>query len=196
MTELPRVIGLYSPAPQSGKTTVATFLERHGYTRISFADTLKDMTVVLLRSLGFSKAEAKHAVHHAKHTAVQGLGFDVRHMLQTLGTEYGRQCLHPDVWVHAWLSRTSEALAGGHRVICDDMRFPNELDAVRSLSGAAWQVTRSGVVRMTTHASEGSLDAYEHFDFVLRNDGSLSQLHLAVCQRLGITPHFALPEAA
>lgn len=196
MTDLPPVLGLYSPAPQSGKTSVATFLERHGYIRISFADPLKEMTSVLLRALGFTEAEAHHAVYHAKHTRVPAIGVDVRHMLQTLGTEYGRQCLHPDVWITAWSTRVSAALAAGHHVVCDDMRFPNELAAVRALGGASWQIKRSGYVRTTTHASEGGLDSYDNFDFVLRNDGTLAELHLVVCQRLGLSPAFALTEVA
>ena len=40
-----KIIGLYSPAPQSGKSTVASELEQRGYVTVPFAETLKLMLI-------------------------------------------------------------------------------------------------------------------------------------------------------
>lgn len=173
----PRVIGLYSPAPQSGKTSVAAYLERHGYVRVSFAEPLKDMAIVFLRHSGLSKSEAKNAVYSNKTAIVPELGLTVRQLLQTLGTEWGRECLHPNVWTTIWLRRALETLAAGHKVVCDDVRRENEAAAIRSLEGHLWRITRPGIERTTSHASEGALDNYSGFDVHLANSGTLQDLY-------------------
>lgn len=183
----PRVIGLYSPAPQSGKTSVARYLERHNYIRVSFADTIKEMTLVLLRHFGFTKAEAKHAVYHDKTILIPEIGLSIRQVLQTLGTEWGRTCLHPDVWCAVWNRRVMEVLAAGHNVIADDVRALNEAAAVRRLNGQLWHITRPGVIRTTSHASEGALDAYDGFDGYLTNDHTLSALHEQITHLLSLS---------
>lgn len=193
MTTLPPVIGLYSPAPQSGKTTVANYLTRHGFIRISFAEPIKEMTIVLLRQMGMTKSEAKHAVYNDKTIRVPEIGLTVRQVLQTLGTEYGRDYLHPEIWVMSWRRRVTEALDAGHHVVTDDVRAFNEAYAIRNLDGQLWYIDRPGVTRETTHTSEGALDGFEAFDFRLHNHSSITSLHLAICQRLGV-PH--LPEPA
>lgn len=181
----PPVIGLYSAAPESGKTTVANYLAQHGYIRVSFADPIKEMTEVLLRQLGFDEEAAARAVRYAKGSVVPELGLTVRQLLQTLGTEWGRTCLHPDVWVMAWSRRTHKLLAEGYRVVCDDVRRPNEASAIRIHGGELWRIHRPGVVRTTTHVSEGSLDTYPDFHAHFINNGTLADLHRRICEHLG-----------
>ena len=53
--------------------------------------------------------------------------------MQTLGTEWGRECIGPEVWVDVWKSNVQKWLDGGLNVVVDDMRFPNEWDAVKAL---------------------------------------------------------------
>ena len=183
----PRIIGLYSPAPQSGKTTIAKMLSRHGYTRVSFADPLKEMTVFLLRHLGYSWEKASDLVFIDKSALLPEIKTTPRHILQTLGTEFGRQCIHPDLWLICWRKRTEVELARGNNVVVDDVRFPNEADLVRSLGGQLWSITRTGVTNSETHPSEGSLNTYPEFDYRITNDGTLSDLQTAVAQKLGLT---------
>ena len=55
----PRLIALYAPAPQSGKSTVAEHLEaRHGFETVKFAGPLKDM----IRCLLFDHCGISHAM--------------------------------------------------------------------------------------------------------------------------------------
>jgi len=167
-----KIIGLYSPAPQSGKSTVASELNKRGYTIVPFAETLKLMLIPMLESLGYDQHGANYLVHQAKQVVVQDAGVSVRHMLQTLGTEYGRQCIHPDIWVRCWKGRASRFDA----VVADDVRFPNEAKMIKLLGGEMWRIDRADAVRAFDHASEGSLDSYGEFDRHITNDGTIEDL--------------------
>lgn len=59
--------------------------------------------------------------------------------MQTLGTQWGRQMISPDIWIAAW---TAQASATGEPVIADDVRFPNEAAAVRALGGVVLWISR------------------------------------------------------
>jgi hypothetical protein len=167
-----KIIGLYSPAPQSGKSTVAAHLKQQGYAVVPFAETLKLMLIPMLESLGYDKHGANYLVHQAKQVVVQDAGVSVRHMLQTLGTEYGRQCIHPDIWVRCWKGRAARHDA----VVADDVRFPNEAKMIKLLGGEMWRIDRPGAATTFDHASEGSLNSYREFDRYITNDGTIEDL--------------------
>jgi hypothetical protein len=167
-----KIIGLYSPAPQSGKSTVASELEKRGYVIVPFAETLKLMLIPMLESLGYDKYGANYLVCQAKQVVVGDAGVSVRHMLQTLGTEWGRQCIHPEIWVRCWKGRALRHAA----VVADDVRFPNEAAMIKLLGGEMWRIDRPDVPREHGHASEGSLEDYNQFDQFLVNDGTIDDL--------------------
>ena len=92
MTNLPRVIGLYSPAPQQGKSTVAQYLRNsYGYSIVSFATPLKRMASHMLHGLGYSPQEIDGFLTEGKSIRLAEIGVDTRHILQTLGAEWGRE---------------------------------------------------------------------------------------------------------
>jgi hypothetical protein len=167
-----KIIGLYSPAPQSGKSTVATYLEQQGYAIVPFAETLKLMLIPMLESLGYDNCGANYLVHQAKQVVVGDAGVSVRHMLQTLGTEWGRQCIHPEIWVRCWKGRADRFDA----VVADDVRFPNEAKMIKLLGGEMWRIDRPSAANTFDHASEGSLNSYREFDRYITNDGTIEEL--------------------
>lgn len=174
-----RIVGLYSPAPQSGKTAVAGILSERGMASIPFAGTLKDMIIPMLTALGYDYPKAWELVLRDKEYVLPEVGVSVRHMLQTLGTEYGRQCLHPDVWLTCWHKKAERF----NSVVADDVRFLNEANLIKSLGGQMWLVRRTDVQRTTSHSSEGGLDDYE-FDRIIDNDGTLDELRTKVIAAL------------
>jgi hypothetical protein len=176
---LTRLIGLYSPAPESGKTTIAGILSDYRYTIVPFATTLKQMVIPMLTALGYSHQRAWELVLWDKEVLIPEIGVNVRHMLQTLGTEYGRQCLHPNVWLTCWRKQAERS----QNVVADDVRFSNEAQLVRDMGGQMWLVTKPGATRKTRHASEGGLDDFD-FDCVIENDGTLDQLRTKVLAAL------------
>ena len=80
-----------------------------------------------------------------------------RLLLQLLGTECGRQILHPNVWINALMSQyegnnvfivtDNDGMSGTQEFvypdwIITDMRFPNEMQAVKDRQGITIRVNR------------------------------------------------------
>ena len=167
---LPRLIGLYSPAPGCGKTTVADLLIEHQ--RASFAAPLKRAVSTMLRDLGIP---GFRYVYENKEAIIPELGVSARHMMQTLGTEWGRACIHPDFWVMIARAETQRIITDGGSVVIDDVRFPNESAMIRDLGGELWRIDRPGVTYDGNHSSEGALNDITP-DRVIINDGTITQL--------------------
>jgi len=171
---LPRFIALWSPAPGCGKSAVAGLLcAQAGYGLMPFATPIKEMAIALLLQAGYSPTIARKAVWEDKEAPLTYLPGKptARHLLRTLGTEWGRNCIHSELWISVWESTARQAGYG----IADDVRFPNEAAAVRRLGGELWAVTRPGYADDSGHASEAGLGDVE-FDRVIVNDGSLLDL--------------------
>lgn len=171
-----KLIGICSNAPGSGKSAIADCLKAKGFVVVPFARPLKDMVCVMLQGMGYSEMEAYRLTYERKEELIEGLGVSARHLLQTLGTEWGRTCVSPYVWLTHWKARVSNETY----VVVDDVRFRNEAEAVLSMGGEMWMVERPGVVSTTTHASEGGLSDWPYFSHYIRNAGSLKQLQDAI----------------
>ena len=153
----------------SGKSKVASRLEGQLQAqRIRFAGPLKDM----LRVLGLTEQEIEG---HLKEQPCEKLcGRTPRHAMITLGTEWGRDMIGPTIWSHAWERRAAWALAGGANVITEDLRFPNEYDAIRRLGGLVLRVVRPGAIG-GEHESEAHAMSFSA-DIQCYNDGNLEDL--------------------
>ena len=167
---LPRLIGLYSPAPGCGKTTAANLLFAHR--RVSFAAPVKRTVSHMLRELGLL---GFHYAYINKEAIIPGIGVSARHMMQTLATEWGRACIHPDFWVMIARSKAQHIMNNGRSVVIDDVRFPNEVAMIRDLGGELWRIERPGVSYDGDHSSEGGLEGITP-DRVIVNDGTIDQL--------------------
>ena len=104
----------------------------------------------------------------------------VREVLQLIGTECMRDGLHEDVWVNALFSEYK-----AHKMdeyypsnwIITDVRFRNELEAIKERGGILIRVNRN--TENTTyshHYSEVALDNYKDWDFIIDNSGDIPQL--------------------
>lgn len=157
----------------AGKTAVAKVLEQyHGFERVRFAGPLKAM----LRALGLTEAQVDGDEKEVPSDLLCGI--TPRLAMQTLGTEWGRNCIHPDLWVSAW----KHAIAGKDKVVVDDCRFVNEASAVREMGGWIWRVERPGGVPATrdveaVHASERQALLA---DLIVHNEGGLDDLGMLV----------------
>lgn len=142
----------------AGKTTAAQHLvQHHGFERVRFAGPLKAM----MRALGCTEEEVDGA---RKEQPCDLLGGRTpRQAMQWLGTEWGRDMIAPDLWTRAW----EYAAAGKSRVVVDDVRFPNEVEAIRQLGGVVVQIVPVGefpdATTLAGHISErGGLDIDAH----------------------------------
>ena len=178
------LIALYSPAMQSGKTEVARTLQlTRGYKLVKFADPFKAFVRDLLVQGGATPEMAERMIEEGalKEKVIPSLGVSVRRMLQTLGSEWGRKSVHPDLWLSLARVKIERCLQAGVSVVVDDMRFPNEYEAILKLGGHPVKVVRTGTQPYTGHASEGLLESYPMT--ILQNNASLGELR-ACAERL------------
>ena len=93
-----------------------------------------------------------------------------RKLLQLIGTEGGRDLIHPDIWINALFSSYTK----DSKWIIPDTRFDNEAKAIKDKGGIIIKVERD-VGITDTHASEkGISDKY--VDIVIDNNGSMEDL--------------------
>lgn len=163
---LPRVVALTGKAG-SGKSTVADYLiSRHGYVRVKFAGPLKDM----MRAIGLNDNQIEGDQKETPTRLLQGK--TPRYAMQTIGTEWGRQTIGENFWTFLWEDAALKILDAGGRVVVDDCRFDNESETVREIGGLVIEIWGRGGIS-GNHSSEAGCDA----DVVLRNDGTISDLH-------------------
>jgi hypothetical protein len=150
----PTVIGIIGRAG-SGKTTAGNwFLRNHKQVlKMSFAAPVKAVVHALLNEVTPRKIEFAPSwyIHTAKDEPIPYLGgITARRLLQTIGTEWGRNTIHPDFWVGiaaAKLERRMQSSFGKHndttlRAVFDDVRFANEAEMIRAAGGCILRIVR------------------------------------------------------
>lgn len=158
----------------AGKTTAANaVLPANWLGRFSFANPLRQM----LKVIGVPDANLYDQAHKNDPLPQFG-GKSARELLQTLGTQWGRDMVSPDIWAHAGEVAMTNMLAAGVEVLIDDARFDNEAVAIRKLGGVVIEVVRPGLTR-GGHASERGINP-KLIDHVIRNDGDPEQFALRV----------------
>lgn len=154
-----------------GKSTLADYLEtRHHFARLRFATPLKAM----LKAFGLTD---EHIEGRLKQVPTPLLcGKTPRDAMITLGTEWGRDLIGPNLWTDAW-QRDFDLLKGaGRDVVTEDLRFENECGVIRTNGGVVIRILRpsSAEIAPSSHVSErGDFEA----DATIINDCSLDTLY-------------------
>lgn len=179
-----RIVGFTGHARTGKDTSGSILVERHGYVRDSFAKILKDFAYDVDP---FVQLTDGTFVRYAELVDRVGVDVakghpDVRRYLQRTGTEGGRKHIHTDVWVRPVIEK---ALACADPVVITDVRFPNEVDAVRSNGGIVIRVNRPGYEAVNSHASDAGIAALE-VDHDIDNDGTIEDLAVKVETILGL----------
>jgi hypothetical protein len=165
---LPRLIGI-TGAAGSGKDSLADLLVYdRGATKYSFARPIKE---ALNAMFGWTMEQWDDRVW--KEAVLPWLGKSPRVLAQTLGTEWGRELIHPEMWVLLGAQRFREHAGTGPFVI-PDMRFDNEAQMVRQLGGVVIKVHRPGVAAIAAHKSEAGVSS-SLIDWNAMNDRSLRE---------------------
>ncbi len=113
--------------PLSGKSTFAKHLPGNPKV-LSFAEPIYRM---LGEVVGHTKINYLRDTNHKEAGLSELGGVSLRYALQTLGTDWGRNMIWPDIWVDR-LFREAEAF---DVVVIDDLRFPNEYREAKERGG-------------------------------------------------------------
>lgn len=180
------IIGLVGPA-RSGKDTVADTLRLYGYRRRAFADRLKEAALdvnpdVCDRVFGITTLRnivSEQGWEEAKrYPAVRGF-------LQRLGTAV-RDHVDPLAWVSPVIREAKVFAENGRPIVITDVRFANELDAIRAAGGVTVLLRRDDVPRLE-HVSEDLAWTLtdDEVDHTIQNNGSIADLKSRVALLVG-----------
>jgi len=156
-----RLIGIAGKA-RSGKDTAASYLLNKlggDWSTASFADPMKAM----LNAIDVDTSD------EAKDLPSNQYGVSTRHMLQTLGTEWGRDGIGSNFWIDVFARSNA-----GQCVIVPDVRFENEAELIRKHGVLIHIKGRGGIGG--NHVSEQTLNV-KPSDIVITNNGTLSELY-------------------
>jgi len=190
----------------SGKGTVADILvEEHNFIKLSFADKLKDGVATvfgwersMLEGDSVESREWRETVDEFW-TNETGREITPRLVLQ----EFGTDCMRNGFYDGVWVSLVKQEIINNpdNNYIVPDVRFPNEIQIIKSLNGEVWNVrrgelpewwgtaildnqTNSTLMRDNypkIHQSEWRwISTNDTFDKILYNDDSIKALYSKV----------------
>jgi len=171
----PQIIGLCGHMGV-GKDAAAALLSMVGYRRLAFADQVRIEVedAIRRRIVPFRPLEVAYIsedLRRAHLAEVWSKPTDVRmrRILQWWGTEY-RRTQDQDYWV-----KLAAAKIDGPTVF-SDVRFPNEVEVIRSRGGVIWKIDRPVKIDgIEGHASERAIRDIVP-DLVIENTGTLLDL--------------------
>lgn len=130
----------------SGKDTCADYLVNyHGFRRDSFAASLKDAVAHIF---GWDRQLLEGRSNESREWREQtdewwsnrlGLNITPRWVLQQWGTNVCRQCFHDDIWIASLENKLRKIK---DNVVITDVRFPNEIAAIKAVNGKVIRIRR------------------------------------------------------
>ncbi|MEU7177019.1 MULTISPECIES: hypothetical protein [Streptomyces] len=168
---------------RSGKDTIAARLvTRFSYTRIAFADPLKELTlnanpIVAYEPSGYGPLPTRlsDVVRRVGWERAKDEITEVRRTLQRVGHAVREQ--EPDYWLSIAMDKIAAADAWNLPVVATDCRYRNEAHALKVRGFKLVRVVRpSGGMCADMHESERELDGYPA-DASIANTGTVDDLN-------------------
>jgi len=167
-----------------GKDTAAQWLiDEQGYTRLAFADKLKeavcnlfDIDVAIYNTLKGDDRVADTVGHVILElSGTTEYDYSWREFIQRFGTEMGRNTFGQNFWIQQWsdsytamwVMQTDEA----QKVVVTDVRFENEAKEIKLQGGYIIEITRPGY-KPDGHPSEEPIPSIL-VDATVRNESNL-----------------------
>jgi hypothetical protein len=140
-----------------GKDTAADYLVNyHGFRRDSFANTLKDAVAhvfgwdrTLLEGRTTEAREWRETVDQWWATRLNMPKLTPRWILQHWGTEVCRTGFHDDIWIASLENRLRKTK---DNIVISDVRFPNEMSAIKNAGGLVVRIKRGPEPEWYEHA--------------------------------------------
>lgn len=131
----------------SGKDTIADYLQNiYGFKRDSFANTLKDAVAAvfgwdreLLEGRTTESRTWREQVDPWWAERLNMPNLTPRYVLQVWGTEVARKSFHDDTWIASLENKLRKT---SNDIVISDVRFPNEISAIKRAGGIVIRVTR------------------------------------------------------
>lgn len=169
------IVGLSGYA-RAGKNEAAKGLEPLGFRSVGFADKVREFLETLNPYVNpgvrLQQVIGEYGWDGYKETH---FGPEIRGLLQRLGTDCGRELVDPNIWVNATFGEMNAPHAQDFAVT--DVRFVNEAKAIKDRRGIMIRLEKAGVGPVNNHPSETALDDYDGFDYIIKNDGTVEELH-------------------
>jgi len=194
----------------SGKGTVADVLVDQGFTKVSFADKLKDGVSTIF---GWDRAMLEGDTDESRQWREQRDDFwsaetemevTPRLVLQLFGTDCLRNGFHDGVWVSLL---KKHMLDNPGNYVIPDVRFRNEQNMIRELGGEIWRIQRGdipewyGCAMLDNTTGSDLMEAYDvhpseykwidmnnKFDVTLYNEGTIEDLRQLVLNEITDSP--------
>ena len=182
----------------SGKGTVGDILvDEFGYTKLSFADKLKDGVASIFdwdrEMLEGATKDSRAWRETTDEFWSSETGFEVtpRLVLQLFGTDCMRNGFFDGVWVS--LVKKTIIDNPGKKFVLPDVRFVNEMQAIKDVNGEIWQVRRGelpawfeqrrdhGGAVANVHPSEWEwILPDSNYNLIINNNSTLEHLYSTV----------------
>lgn len=157
-----RLIGI-SGKKLSGKDTLCRLLQQHyagESVRLAFADPLKEeVAKAICRPIKW----------------VEDNKADLRLLLQAWGTDFRRKHYGENYWVKQVIQKILALDEKVGLVVIPDVRFLSEAGSLRSAGATLIRIERPPAP-IDIHPSEVELDNYEHFNYRVKNGGTVDDL--------------------
>lgn len=159
------IIGLTGKA-RSGKDTAAAQLVKGGFEHYWFSKPMKDACKSIF---GWSDA---HLYGDLKEVVDKRFGCSPRQALQTLGTEWGRDCIGEDLWIDIAKIKMQSA----QDIVISDVRFDNEAMAILDMGGCIVEIVRDDIKQVNLHSSESGISP-ELITLTVTNNGTIEHFN-------------------
>ena len=166
----------------SGKDTLGNyFVEKYGFEKIAYADTLKEAVLVIF------DFDDEQLYGNKKEILDDFWKITPRQALQFIGTDLFRNHIHeliPDIKKDIWIWVVKRKIASqlkknpNKKFVITDIRFPDELQAVKDLGGITIKIQRDNI-SCDAHESEILIDNLET-EYVFVNNKTKDDLYKCV----------------
>ena len=183
--DTPVIIGLCGNAG-CGKDTVASYFTSNYLrcTSLAFADPIREIAQIF----GFTKEQMSDRT--LKETKDIFWGFSPRTFMQKVGTEMFREQLRDDIWIKLAERRIFNRIDKDEvrMVFITDVRFPNEVEAIRSWGGKIVKVHREGFDRVgkDLHPSERFISEIKADLDIFNKASSREEFQWAAAKSIGV----------
>jgi hypothetical protein len=159
-----------------GKDTAADYLvSKYNFEKYAMAAPMKDAIKIIF------KLSDEQLYGNAKEIVDPRWGVTPRELMNFIGVDTLKirlPAMYPqigDIYIKH-LNIIAKESPNTSFAICD-LRFQNDVDAVRALGGIIVKINRSSLKNTDEHISETSVNNIKNIDYTINNDGSIADLH-------------------